>query len=88
MAFDLDDEELEATRKLNGTSEENYINNIKFFLGDLKASNYNSSFIEGVENLIKENKELKDRIKEYETLINRQKGLEQEKYNLMKQGWL
>jgi len=58
MAFDLDDEELEATRKLNGTSEEIDIDNIKFFLGDLKASNYNSSFIEGVENLIQENKKL------------------------------
>lgn len=36
------------------------IENIKFFLGDLKASNYNLSFIKDVENLIKENKELKE----------------------------
>jgi len=34
------------------------------------------------------NKELENRMKEYETLINRQKELEQEKDNLMKQGWL
>lgn len=38
----------------------NNIENIKFFLGDLKASNYNLSFIESVENLIKENKDLKE----------------------------
>ncbi|MBR3002882.1 MAG: hypothetical protein IKF38_04920 [Clostridia bacterium] len=37
----------------------NNIENIKFFLGDLKASNYNLSFIHDVENLIKENKEWK-----------------------------
>lgn len=38
------------------------IDNIEFFLGDLKASNYNVSFIKGVENLIKENKDLKERL--------------------------
>ena len=38
------------------------IENIRFFLGDLKASNYNLSFIQDVENLIKENRELNDKI--------------------------
>ena len=37
----------------------NDIEDIRFFLGDLKASNYNQSFIQDVENLIEENKELK-----------------------------
>lgn len=34
------------------------------------------------------NKELENKIKEYEKIFNRQKELEQEKNNLMKQGWL
>lgn len=48
-------------------SEEEIINNIeniKFFLGDLKASNYNLSFIESVENLIEENKKLLTELQE------------------------
>lgn len=34
------------------------------------------------------NKKLENKIKEYEKIFNRQKELEQEKDNLMKQGWL
>lgn len=36
------------------------MNNIEFFLGDLKTSNYNLSFINDVKNLIKESKKLKE----------------------------
>lgn len=59
--MDLDDEELEATRKLHESNrKKEKIENIRFFLGDLKASNYNQSFIQDVENLIKENEDLKE----------------------------
>ena len=48
----------------------NDIENIRFFLGDLKASNYNQSFIQDVENLIKENTELRIQISARETVVD------------------
>jgi len=63
MAFDLDDQEPKATRILNGVDKEDdekckqmnieeSIDNVKFIIRDLKASNYNQTFIKAIKTLL------------------------------------
>ena len=50
--------------------------------------NYITELNNKIFELEEKNKKIEDKIKEYEKIFNRQKELEQEKNNLMKQGWL
>ena len=69
MAFDLDDEELEATRKLNGVAKDSNIEIIEDFINEIKDFELNKDVVEivnALEDILEEREADKKRIKELE----------------------
>ena len=69
MAFDLDDEELEATRRLNGVAENNIEEDIKILEDEDCFINYPElQVLEAIKHILVEFKKNKKKIKELEVL--------------------
>ena len=71
MAFDLDDEELEATRKLNGVAKDSNIEIIEDFINEIKDFELNKDVVEivnALEDILEEREADKKKIKELEVL--------------------
>lgn len=69
MAFDLDDEELEATRKLNGVAKDSNIEIIEDFINEIKDFELNKDVVEivnALEDILEEREADKKRIEELE----------------------